>query len=96
MSNKTDLQANNARIEAFIADGQDLPPALPDELGNATTADVLSGKTFSSDDGVMQTGGLAPNGFGSAVATDVLIGKTFSSATGIFQNGGLDPETLKN
>lgn len=43
--------------------------------GNATTADVLSGKTFTNDDGVEYTGELVLSG--NATAANVLASKTF-------------------
>lgn len=60
MSNKTQLQANNIELQGIIDIVQELPEAIPDELGTAITTDVLTGKTFTSDSGIMQQGGLDP------------------------------------
>jgi len=62
--------------------------------GDSVAADVLTGKTFSSDAGVGLTGTLVhnPESTGDAVAADVLAGKTFSNSvavglTGTYEEG---------
>ena len=66
--------------------------------GNATVSDVLSGKTFTNNDGVQYTGTLALSG--SASTADVLSGKTFyntnakSKSTGAMANNGAVTKAL--
>ncbi len=69
-------------------------------VGNATEADVLTGKTFSSraGKGLMGVLELNPSSSGDAVAADVREGKTFSNAntvgiTGTIVTQELSPES---
>lgn len=58
MSHVTEIQSNNADLQSIL----DMVNALPSgsALGNATAADVVAGKTFSSASGVKVTGTLVP------------------------------------
>lgn len=80
MSNKTQLQANNIELQGIIDIIQELPEAIPDELGSAITTDVLIGKTFTSDSGIMQQGGLDPE----TLKTGIYVWKKLTAEGGDF------------
>ena len=80
MSNKTQLQANNIELQGIIDIIQELPEAIPDELGNAITTDVLIGKTFTSNSGIMQQGGLDPE----TLKTGIYVWKKLTAEGGDF------------
>lgn len=80
MSNKTQLQENNIELQGIIDIIQELPEAIPDELGSAITTDVLIGKTFTSDSGIMQQGGLDPE----TLKTGIYVWKKLTAEGGDF------------
>ena len=58
MSNKTQLQENNVKLQSLLNTINALPDPIPDDLGNATTDKVLKGYTFSSNNGIKLTGNM--------------------------------------
>lgn len=58
MSNKTQLQENNVKLQNLLNTINALPDPIPDDLGNATTDKVLKGYTFSSNNGIKLTGNM--------------------------------------
>ena len=65
MSQKTELQSNNTDLQTILGKVNALPSGAA--LGDATAADVASGKTFSSASGIKVAG----------TAVEKMQGKTF-------------------
>ena len=56
MSQKTELQSNNTDLQTVLSKVNALPSGAA--LGDATAADVLAGKTFSSASGIKVAGAM--------------------------------------
>lgn len=77
MSYKTDLQGNNTDLQTVLSKVNALPSGAA--LGDATAADVVAGKTFSSASGIKVKGTLVP----VEVVTGTIRAATSSSFTGL-------------
>lgn len=64
MSQKTELQSNNADLQTILSKVNGLPSGSA--LGDATAADVAAGKTFSSASGIKVTGAFTKNFYSTA------------------------------
>lgn len=58
MAYKTELQSNNTDLQTVLSKVNALPSGAA--LGDATAADVVAGKTFSSASGIKVSGTLVP------------------------------------